>query len=80
MIVELLALTEEEVGEDIVLEDREDGPDALRVFSLAAARDRQARRTGGRGGSPAVPAVQQPAGPRGHICPRLNGYHRGAVG
>ena len=31
-IVELLALSEEEVGEDIVLEDREDGPDALRVF------------------------------------------------
>src|SRR6185312_1849557 len=40
VIVELLALTEEEVGEDIVLEDREDGPDALRVFlTLAEARD-----------------------------------------
>ena len=40
VIVELLALSEEEVGEDIVLEDREDGPDALRVFlSLAEARD-----------------------------------------
>ena len=40
VIVELLALSEEEVGEEIVLEDREDGPDALRVFlSLAEARD-----------------------------------------
>ena len=70
VIVELLALTEEEVGEDVVLEDREDGPDALRVFlSLAEARDfaRHAQ-NGGRGGSAAMPAVREPAGPgRPHL-------------
>ena len=67
MIVELLALSEEEVGEEVVLEDREDGPDALRVFlSLARGpRLRRARRTRGRRRPPAVPAVRQPARRRG---------------
>ena len=74
MIVELLALTEEEVGEDIVLEDREDGPDALRVFlSLARPATSPARRAGGRGRTPAMPAVRESARPRGSYCPRLNG-------
>ena len=82
VIVELLALSEEEVGEDIVLEDREDGPDALRVFlSLAAARDfaRHAEQVVA-AGRPPCPLCNNPLDPEGHICPRLNGYHRGAVG
>ena len=82
VIVELLALTEEEVGEDIVLEDREDGPDALRVFlSLAAARDfaKHAELVVA-AGRPPCPLCSNPLDPEGHICPRLNGYHRGAVG
>ena len=32
IVVELLAVTEEEVDESVVLDDTEDGPDALRVF------------------------------------------------
>ena len=32
VVVELLAVTEEEVDESVVLGDTEDGPDALRVF------------------------------------------------
>jgi uncharacterized repeat protein (TIGR03847 family) len=81
VIVELLALSEEEVGEDIVLEDREDGPDALRVFlSLAAARDfaKHAEQVVA-AGRPPCPLCSNPLDPEGHICPRLNGYHRGAL-
>ena len=81
VIVELLALPEEEVGEDIVLEDREDGPDALRVFlSLGAARDfaKHAEQVVA-AGRPPCPLCSNPLDPEGHICPRLNGYHRGAL-
>lgn len=82
VIVELLALSEEEVGEDIVLEDREDGPDALRVFlSLAEARAfaQHAERVVA-AGRPPCPLCGNPLDPDGHICPRLNGYHRGVLG
>ena len=82
VIVELLALSEEEVSEDIVLEDREDGPDALRVFlSLGAARDfaKHAEQVVA-AGRPPCPLCSNPLDPEGHICPRLNGYHRGAIG
>ena len=82
VIVELLALSEEEVGEEIVLEDREDGPDALRVFlSLNEARDfaKQAELVVA-AGRPPCPLCNNPLDAEGHICPRLNGYHRGALG
>ncbi|GGL93180.1 DUF3090 domain-containing protein [Nakamurella endophytica] len=81
VIVELLAISDEEVGEDVVLEDREDGPDALRVFlSLAEAREfaRRAERVVA-AGRPPCPLCSNPLDPEGHICPRLNGYHRGGV-
>ncbi len=82
VIVELLALSEEEVGEDIVLEDREDGPDALRVFlSLAEARDfAQHAEKVVAAGRPPCPLCGNPLDAEGHICPRLNGYHRGVLG
>lgn len=82
VIVELLALSEEDLGEDIVLEDREDGPDALRVFmTLTEARDfaTQAQRVVA-AGRPPCPLCGNPLDAEGHICPRLNGYHRGALG
>jgi uncharacterized repeat protein (TIGR03847 family) len=82
VIVELLALSEEEVGEDIVLEDREEGPDALRVFlSLSEARDfaKHAELIVA-AGRPPCPLCNNPLDAEGHICPRLNGYHRGAIG
>ena len=82
VIVELLALSEEEVGEDIVLEDREDGPDALRVFLTLAEASDFARRAElvVSAGRPPCPLCANPLDPEGHICPRLNGYHRGANG
>jgi uncharacterized repeat protein (TIGR03847 family) len=82
VIVELLALSEEEVGEDIVLEDREDGPDALRVFLTLAEASDFARRAElvVSAGRPPCPLCANPLDPEGHICPRLNGYHRSAIG
>src|SRR6476620_11451203 len=82
VIVELLALSEEEVGEDIVLEDREEGPDALRVFlSLSEARDfaKHAEQVVA-AGRPPCPLCNNPLDAERHLCPRLNGYHRGALG
>ena len=80
VIVELLALTDEEVGEDVVLEDREDAPDALRVFlTLAEAQDfAKHAQSIVAAGRPPCPLCGNPLDPSGHICPRLNGYHRGA--
>lgn len=82
VIVELLALTDQEVGEDVVLEDREDAPDALRVFlSLAEARTfAEHAQSVVAAGRPPCPLCGNPLDPDGHICPRLNGYHRGAGG
>ncbi|MDQ2846273.1 MAG: DUF3090 domain-containing protein [Actinomycetota bacterium] len=78
VIVELLALSEEEIAEDVVLEDTEEGPDALRVFlTLAEARlfaeHAEAIVAAGR---PPCPLCGNPLDAEGHICPRLNGYHR----
>lgn len=81
VIVELLALSEEEVNEDVVLEDSEEGPDALRVFLTLAearsfARHAEAIVAAGR---PPCPLCGNPLEAEGHICPRLNGYHRGVL-
>lgn len=78
VIVELLALTDEEISEDLVLEDRDDAPDALRVFlTLVEAQgfavQAQAVVAAGR---PPCPLCGNPLDEDGHICPRLNGYRR----
>jgi uncharacterized repeat protein (TIGR03847 family) len=82
IVVELLAITEAEVNEDTVLDDSADGPDALRVFlSLDEAMSFAAQ--AGRvvsSGRPPCPLCGNPLDPEGHICPRLNGYHRGDLG
>ncbi|MEJ7650686.1 MAG: DUF3090 domain-containing protein [Nakamurella sp.] len=82
VIVELLAVTEEEVGEDVVLEDSEEGPDALRVFLTLAEARSFADHAGVlvAAGRPPCPLCNNPLDPEGHICPRLNGYHRGSLG
>ncbi|MTD13937.1 DUF3090 family protein [Nakamurella sp. YIM 132087] len=82
VIVELLALSEEEPTEDIVLEDREDGPDALRVYLTLADAEEFARHAGRivAAGRPPCPLCNNPLDPVGHICPRLNGYHRDVRG
>lgn len=78
VVVELLAVTEEEIDESVVLDDTEEGPDAVRVFLTpvqARAFATRAERvvTAGR---PPCPLCAEPLDADGHICPRQNGYRR----
>lgn len=78
VVIELLAVTEGEVDETVVLDDTEEGPDAVRVFlSPAAARAFASRadRVVGAGRKP-CPLCGEPLDLAGHICPRQNGYRR----
>lgn len=78
IVVELLAVSEQEVDESMVLDDTEDGPDAVRVFlSLEQARAFavRAERVISAGRRP-CPLCAEPLEPKGHICPRQNGYRR----
>ena len=78
IVVELLAVSEEEVDESVVLDDGDEGPDALRVFLSPV----QARAFAERAekvvsaGRPPCPLCAEPLDPAGHVCIRLNGYHR----
>jgi len=69
-----------EEAEQTLLEDVEDGPDALRV--RLHPRDARAFVERARllvsAGRPPCPLCGQPLGADGHVCVRLNGYHRGA--
>jgi uncharacterized repeat protein (TIGR03847 family) len=78
IVVELLAVSEEEVDESVVLDDTEEGPDALRVFlspvQARAFADR-AEKVVSAGRAP-CPLCAEPLDPEGHVCVRLNGYHQ----
>jgi uncharacterized repeat protein (TIGR03847 family) len=66
------------LAEETLLEDREDGPDALRVRiepTRARAFVDRARRVIA-AGRPPCPLCGRPLDPAGHVCPRHNGYHR----
>lgn len=81
VVVELLAITEGEIDESVVLDDTEEGPDAVRVFlSPVQARAFAARadRVIAAGRKP-CPLCGEPLDPDGHICPRQNGYRRDSV-
>ena len=78
IVVELLAVSEEEVDESVVLDDTEEGPDALRVFlspDQARAFAERAEKVVSAGRAP-CPLCAEPLDPAGHVCIRLNGYHR----
>jgi uncharacterized repeat protein (TIGR03847 family) len=82
VVIEAQAPAEEEgTAEQTLLEDVEDGPDALRVrIEPAHARAFvQRARSLVAAGRPPCPLCGQPLDPAGHICPRHNGYHRGAT-
>ncbi|WP_241387583.1 DUF3090 domain-containing protein [Rhodococcus sp. CH91] len=78
VVVELLAVTETELDESVVLDDTEEGPDAVRVFLTPA----QAREFAARSelvvsaGRAPCPLCGEPIGAEGHICIRTNGYLR----
>ncbi|MFC4851939.1 DUF3090 domain-containing protein [Actinophytocola glycyrrhizae] len=78
VVIELLAITETEVDESIVLDDTEEGPDAVRVFltpAEARAFAERADRVINAGRKP-CPLCGEPLDPAGHVCPRQNGYRR----
>lgn len=78
VVIELLAVTEGEVDETVVLDDTEEGPDAVRVFltpAYARAFTERAERVVSAGRKP-CPLCGEPLDPEGHICPRQNGYRR----
>ena len=81
IVVELLAVSETEFDASVVLDDAEDGPDAVRVFlSPESAREFAARSTRViSAGRPPCPLCDEPLDPQGHICVRTNGYLRGAL-
>jgi len=79
VVIEAQAPTEDnETAEATLLEDVDEGPDALRVRlgrSAAFAFIERARRVVA-AGRPDCPLCQQPLDPSGHVCPRYNGYRR----
>lgn len=78
IVVELLAVSEEEIDESVVLDDTAEGPDALRVFlspPQAKAFADRAELVVSAGRAP-CPLCAEPLDPEGHVCVRLNGYHR----
>lgn len=82
VVVELLAVSETEFDASVVLDDAEDGPDAVRVF-LSPESARQFAARSNRvisAGRPPCPLCDEPLDPAGHICVRTNGYRRGALG
>ncbi len=80
VVIEAQAPVEEpEVAEETLLEDVEEGPDALRVLieprRARAFIDRARKLVSA--GRPPCPLCNQPLAASGHVCARLNGYRRG---
>src|SRR5258708_11400504 len=78
VVVELLAVTDAEFDASVVLDDTEEGPDAVRVFlTPESARQFATRSTRViSAGRPPIPLCEAPLDPQGHISPRTNGYKR----
>jgi len=78
VVVELLAVSETEFDASVVLDDSDDGPDAVRVFltpELAREFANRSARVISAGRAP-CPLCEEPLDPAGHICVRTNGYRR----
>lgn len=81
MLFELHASAEDGETDPTELADTDDGPPLLRVrasLEQAVGFIDRARRVVA-AGRPPCPMCQQPLDPRGHVCPRSNGYRRNAV-
>src|ERR1700712_1414728 len=81
VVVELLAVSDTEFDASVVLDDTDEGPDAVRVFlSPQSAREFATRSNAViSAGRPPCPLCDEPLDPAGHICVRTNGYRRGAL-
>jgi uncharacterized repeat protein (TIGR03847 family) len=80
VVVELLAVTDTEFDASVVLDDTEEGPDAMRVFLTPESARQFASRSNRviSAGRPPCPLCEEPLDPEGHLCVRTNGYRRGA--
>lgn len=78
VVVELLAVTDAEFDASVVLDDTEEGPDAVRVFLTPESARQFATRSYRviSAGRPPCPLCDEPLDPEGHICARTNGYRR----
>ena len=81
VVVELLAVSDTEFDASVILDDAEEGPDAVRVFlSPESAREFAARSNRViSAGRPPCPLCDEPLDPEGHLCVRTNGYRRGPL-
>ena len=81
VVVELLAVSDTEFDTSVILDDAEEGPDAVRVFlSPQSAREFAARSQRViSAGRPPCPLCDEPLDPAGHLCVRTNGYRRGVA-
>ncbi len=78
VVIEAQAATDDPEGEQTVLEDVDEGPDALRVRlsqDMALAFVERVRRVVS-AGRPPCPLCGLPLDAGGHVCPRQNGYRR----
>ncbi|OBI10386.1 hypothetical protein A5735_09585 [Mycolicibacter heraklionensis] len=82
VVVELLAVTDTEFDASVVLDDTDEGPDAVRVFLTPESARQFATRSNRviSAGRPPCPLCDEPLDPSGHMCVRTNGYRRGAFG
>jgi uncharacterized repeat protein (TIGR03847 family) len=78
VVVELLAVSDTEFDASVILDDAEEGPDAVRVFLSPESARQFAARTERviSAGRPPCPLCDEPLDPQGHLCVRTNGYRR----
>lgn len=77
--IELQATSDQdENSENLSIHDPENGPDILQVVLTAAQTEAFIKRATNvvNAGRPPCPFCGLPLDPRGHICPRANGYRR----
>jgi len=81
VVVELLAVSEEAFDASVILDDAEEGPDAVRVFLSPESAQQFAARSHRviSAGRPPCPLCDEPLDPGGHLCLRTNGYRRGGL-
>jgi len=81
VVVELLAVSDTEFDASVILDDAEEGPDAVRVFLSPESAQEFAARSQRviSAGRPPCPLCDEPLDPEGHLCVRSNGYRRGLL-
>ena len=81
VVVELLAVSDTAFDASVILDDAEEGPDAVRVFLSPESAQQFAARSHRviSAGRPPCPLCDEPLDPEGHLCVRTNGYLRGGL-